>query len=68
LKPNQLHDVLEELLSFFDTSLQDEQEARATIAFFQSLLPSDTHHDKSNVKAYTDVANRLSGWIKTFLT
>jgi origin recognition complex subunit 3 len=70
LKLNQLHGVLKELLTFFDASsqiLSDEQEARATIALFQSLLFSDTY-DKSNVELYSDVASRLSEWTKTFLT
>jgi hypothetical protein len=43
LKLNQLHGVLEELLTFFDAlsqTLSDEQEARATIALFLSLLYS----------------------------
>jgi origin recognition complex subunit 3 len=69
-KLNQLHGVLKELLTFFDASsqiLSDEQEARATIALFQSLLFSDTY-DKSNVELYSDVASRLSEWTKTFLT
>ena len=40
--------------------LSDEQEARATIALAQSLLSGDTHYDdKSDVKVYYDVANRL---------
>jgi hypothetical protein len=70
LKLNQLHGVLEELLAFFDAPsqiLSDEEEARATIALFQSLLSSDAH-DKSNAKVYSDVASRLSEWTKTFLT
>jgi origin recognition complex subunit 3 len=44
LKLNQLHGVLEELLNFFDAPsriLPEEQEARATIALFQSLLSDD---------------------------
>lgn len=70
LKPNQLDDILEELLSFFDASshiLSDDQEARTSIVLFQSLLSNDTY-DKPNVKVYSDVANRLSQWTKTFLT
>ena len=70
LKLDQLHGVLEELLTFFDAPsqiLSDEQEARATITLFQSLLSSDTH-DESNVKVYSDVASRLSEWTKTILT
>jgi hypothetical protein len=73
LKLNQLHGVLEELLTFFDAPSQillDEQEARATITLFQSLLSGDTHDDddESDVKVYSDVANRLSEWTKTILT
>ena len=75
LKPNELHGVLDELLNFFDAPsqiLSDEQEARATIVIFQSLLSSDTldddDDDKSDVKVYSNVANRLSEWTKTFLT
>ena len=79
LKPNQLHGVLEELLNFFDAPSSqiflDEQEARAMIALFQSLLSSDVHDDddddkddKSNVEVYSDVASRLSEWTKMFLT
>jgi hypothetical protein len=72
LKLNQLHGVLEELHTFFDAPSQillDEQEARATITLFQSLLSGDTRDDdKSDVKVYSDVANRLSEWTKTILT
>ena len=70
LKPNELHGVLKELLTFFDVPsqiLSEGQEARTTIALFQSLLSSGTH-DKSDVKVYSDVANRLSEWTRTFLT
>jgi hypothetical protein len=70
LNLDQLHGVLKELLTFFDAPsriLSDEQEARATIALFQSLLSGDTY-DKSDIKVYSDVANRLSEWTKTFLT
>jgi hypothetical protein len=65
LKLNQLHVVLEELLNIFDAPsriLPEEQEARATVALFQSLLSGD---DKSDV---SDIANRLSEWIGMFLT
>ena len=74
MKLNELHGVLDELLIFFDAPsqiLSDEQEARATIATFQSLLSSDTlddDDDKSDVKVYTNVANQLSEWTKNFLT
>ena len=74
LKLNQLYGVLEELLTFFDAPSQillGEGEARATIALFQSLLSGDTHDDdddESDVKGYSDVANRLSEWTKTILT
>lgn len=67
LKPNELHGILEEFITFFDISsqiLSDDREAHTTIARFQSLLPSDTHN---NVQVYSDVANRLSEWTKTFL-
>ena len=67
LKPNELHGILEELVTFFDISSQvllDYPEVHKTITLFQSLLPSDTHN---NVQVYSDVANRLSEWTKMFL-
>ena len=71
LKLNELQGVLEDILTFFDAPSaipSDEQEARATIVLFQSLLSSDTLDDESDVKVYSDVASRLSEWTKTFLT
>ena len=73
LKPKELHDILEELLAFFDILppiLSDEQESRTTVVLLQSLLTSDSGgDDDSGVKEYySDVAHRLSEWTKTFLT
>ncbi|KAF8803363.1 hypothetical protein BYT27DRAFT_7226028 [Phlegmacium glaucopus] len=70
LKPDELQGILEELRTFFEVPSEknlDEQEALTNIALFQSLLSGDSH-DKSNVQMYSDVANRLSEWTKTFLT
>ena len=48
----------------------DEREARATIAIFNLNCPVilfDDDDDKSDVKGYIFIANRLSEWTKTFL-
>lgn len=65
LKPDELHGILEELRTFFDLlpeNLLNEQESHTAITHLQSLLSGDSQ-DK-----YSEVANRLSKWTKTFLT